>query len=134
MKTSRIDYRKYSGYIITMRKFLEEFVYPTMDICTESDLVKEGELQVSKMKLSEIETLNHWDLTDLDFPFIKRIPEEAVKKDDIFSGKVLLVESTGLKHVGRVICAYKRPFDLLYSQVDVIPYAADIKRLDRKKR
>lgn len=53
--------------------------------------------------------VNHYDITDLNIKGVKRVPNDLVTADDIQTGRVLLVESSGFKHHGKMICAYIRP-------------------------
>ena len=133
MKHKGINYAYYTEYIISMRKFLEEFVYPTVDFISSQDTVREGKLNLSKKQDDLIDNINHWDLADLDIPYIKRVPDSTVKREDVLSGKILLVESTGMKHMGKVVCAYVRPFNMVYCN-ESMQKIADTKRLSRKKR
>jgi len=53
--------------------------------------------------------INHYDITDLNIDGIKRVPNDLVTEDDIRTGRILMVESSGFKHRGKMICAYIRP-------------------------
>lgn len=89
-----------------------------------------------------ISNINHYDIDQLNIEGIKRIPNQVVTEDDIETGRVLLVESSGYKHKGKMICAYIRP-DLVksngrkMSKLDEMIfnslYSTDCKVLKRKR-
>ncbi len=64
---------------------------------------------------SNLLNINHYDITELNIPGVKRVPNELVTKEDLIRGSVLLVESKGFKHHGKMTCAYLRP-DLVLAQ------------------
>ena len=64
---------------------------------------------------SNLLNINHYDITELNIPGVKRVPNDLVTKEDIIRGSVLLVESKGFKHHGKMTCAYLRP-DLVLAQ------------------
>ena len=117
-----------------MKKFLEEFLYPALEFGTSITYFDKDKLEFSKKQMAELEKMNHWDLSDLEFPLIKRVPDESVKREDILNGNVILVQTTGLKHKGSVVCAYKRPFELLTVGDEVVNKVADVKRRNRIKK
>ena len=53
--------------------------------------------------------LNHYDITELNIKGVKRVPNQLVTEEDLRTGRVLLVESKGFKHRGKMVCAYLRP-------------------------
>ncbi len=59
--------------------------------------------------------INHYDITQLNIPGVRRVPNDLVTKEDIMRGSVLLVESKGFKHHGKMTCAYLRP-DLVLAE------------------
>lgn len=58
---------------------------------------------------SIFEKMNHYDITDLNIDGVKRVPDQYVTEEDLRTGRVLLVESKGFKHRGKMVCAYLRP-------------------------
>lgn len=52
---------------------------------------------------------NHYDLTELNIPGVKRVPNQLVTTEDIMRGSILLVEAKGSKNHGKMTCAYLRP-------------------------
>ena len=78
-------------YIISMEEFLKNYV-----------LLDEYDRKLHRH-------LNHYDITELEIPYIKRIPLKVVSEEEVLSGNILLVESSGFKGKGTMVCAYKRP-------------------------
>ena len=78
-----------SKYIIRMPEFLKNYVL--LDEYNEN-----------------CDKLNHLDVTEMDLPNIKRIPNNLVSEEDVLNGTVLLVEAKS-KNSGSCICAYIRP-------------------------
>ena len=66
-------------------------------------------------KTTNLLNINHYDITELNIPGVRRVPNDLVTKEDIIRGSVLLVESKGFKHHGKMTCAYLRP-DLVLAQ------------------
>ena len=89
----------------------------------------------------DISHINHYDISKLNIDGIKRIPNEIVSEDDVRTGRVILVESSGFKHKGKMVCAYLRPDLVLYndnmSDLDKMIvnslYKDDCKRLSKRK-
>ena len=58
---------------------------------------------------SIFDKINHYDITELNIDGVKRVPDQFVTEEDLRTGRVLLVESKGFKHRGKMVCAYLRP-------------------------
>ena len=58
---------------------------------------------------SIFDKINHYDITDLNIDGVKRVPDQLVTEEDLRTGRVLLVQSKGYKHRGKMVCAYLRP-------------------------
>ena len=97
-----------------------------------------------KLENSEnMENINHYDITDLNIKGVTRVPNDVVTDDDIKTGRIILVEASGQKHKGKMICAYLRPDIVLYkekhmSRIDEMIinslYKDDCKVLKKKKK
>ena len=82
---------KYKNYkVLTM----EEFITNYLDL--------NGDYSI-------YEKINHYDITELNIEGVKRVPNQYVTEEDLRTGRVLLVESKGFKHHGKMVCAYIRP-------------------------
>ena len=90
-----------------------------------------------------LDKINHYDITELNIKGIKRIPNQIVSDEDIRTGRVILVKSSGFKHKGKMVCAYMRPDLVLLEENNVSKldemiinslYKDDKKVLKRKKR
>ena len=64
---------------------------------------------------SNLLSINHYDISELNIPGVRRVPNDMVSKEDLIRGTVLLVESKGYKHHGKMTCAYLRP-DLVLAE------------------
>lgn len=89
-----------------------------------------------------IENINHYDITDLNMQGVTRVPNDIVTDDDIKTGRIILVESSGSKHHGKMICAYLRPDIVMYKEKEMTRldemiinalYKDDCKKRVRKK-
>lgn len=80
---------------ITMKQFVEEY----LNYYSDND-----------------NYINHYDISELDLSGVKRIPNDLVTKEDLETGKVILVKASGEHHNGKMICAYLRPDIVLYSE------------------
>ena len=92
---------------------------------------------------NNIENINHYDITDLNMEGVTRVPNEIVTDEDIKTGRIILVESSGPKHHGKMICAYLRPDIVMYKEKEMTKldemiinslYKDDYKVLKRKKK
>ena len=79
-----------SRYVIKMSEFLENYVLP------------DGEYN------PDCENIDHYSITELNLPNIKRIPNYLINENDLLTGDIILVEA-GTKNSGRSVCAYIRP-------------------------
>ena len=115
---------KFSEYkTISMQEFIEKFL---------------------KVKTIEnIDNINHYDITDLNLQGVTRVPNDIVTDDDLKTGRIILVESSGPKHKGKMICAYLRPDIVLYKEKEITKldemiirslYKDDCKKLCKKKK
>lgn len=114
--------KKFDGYkAISMQEFIENYLN-----------VKEN-----------IDNINHYDITDLNIKGVTRVPDSIVTDEDIETGRIILVESSGLKHRGKMICAYLRPDIVLFKEREMSKldemifnslYKDDCKILKRKKK
>lgn len=77
-----------SKYIIKMSEFLKNYVL--LDEYNEN-----------------CERLNHLDISELNLPNIKRIPNSIVNEEDVLNGTIILVEAKTKS--GNSVCAYIRP-------------------------
>ena len=115
---------KFSSYkTISMKEFIENY----LNIDNNED----------------IENINHYDITDLNIEGVTRVPNHIVTEDDLKTGRIILVESTGSKHRGKMICAYLRPNIVMYKEKEMSKidemifnslYKDDCKKLRRKKK
>ena len=119
MKNRFEDYKT-----ISMQEFIEKF------------------LNVNK-NIDNIDVINHYDITSLNIEGVTRVPNDIVTEDDLKTGRILLVESTGPKHRGKMICAYLRPDIVMYKERELSKldemiikslYKDDCKRLCKKKK
>ena len=53
--------------------------------------------------------MNHYDIDELNIEGVKRVPDQMVTEEDLRTGRVLLVESSGFNHKGKSVHAYLRP-------------------------
>jgi len=90
-----------------------------------------------------IDSINHYDITDLNFEGVTRVPNDIVTDDDIKTGRIILVESSGPKHKGKMICAYLRPDIVMYKEKEMTKidemiinslYRDDCKKLRKVKK
>ena len=117
---------KFSEYkTISMQEFIENY------------------LNVKNNDDNSIENINHYDITDLNLQGVTRVPNDIVTDDDIKTGRIILVEASGAKHQGKMICAYLRPDIVLYKEKEMTKidemiinalYKDDCKKLRRKKK
>ena len=114
---------KFSEYkTISMQEFIENYL---------------------NVKNDNIENINHYDITDLNMKGVTRVPNDIVTDDDIKTGRIILVESSGPNHRGKMICAYLRPDIVMYKEremtkidemiIDAL-YRDDCKKLCKKKK
>ena len=91
---------------------------------------------------NNIDNINHYDITDLNLAGVTRIPNDIVTEEDLMTGRVILVESSGSKHRGKMVCAYLRPDIVMYKENELSTldemiinslYKDDCKKLSRKK-
>ena len=114
--------KNFSDYkAITMKQFVEEY----LNYYSENN-----------------DYMNHYDISDLELLGVKRIPNDLVTKEDLETGKVILVKSSGLHHKGKMICAYLRPDLVMYKEKEMTKldemifnalYKDECKKLRRKK-
>lgn len=68
---------------------------------------------------NNISHINHYDLNDLNIDGVTRVPNDIVTEEDLVTGRIILVESSGSKHHGKMICAYLRPDIVLYKEKEI---------------
>ena len=114
--------KRFSEYrVISMQEFIENYL----------------------MVYNNIDNINHYDITDLNLDGVKRIPNDIVSDEDIMTGRVILVEASGSKHHGKMVCAYLRPDIVMYKEKEMSKldemilnslYKDDCKKLSRKRK
>lgn len=92
---------------------------------------------------NDLENANHYDISELNLDGVTRIPNECVTEEDLMTGRVILVESSGFKHHGKMVCAYLRPDIVLYKEKEMSKldemifnalYKDDCKKLVKKHK
>ena len=68
---------------------------------------------------NNVDNINHYDITELNLDGVTRVPDDIVTEEDIMTGKIILVKSSGSKHHGKMICAYLRPDIVLYKEKEL---------------
>lgn len=93
MKGFEVD----SYLAITMKEFLENYV--NLDEILTREIIN----KLAKSKAT------HYDLTVLGIPYVKRIPYEQVKQEDILMGNVVLVNDFRGSNRRPRVAPYIRP-------------------------